>query len=134
MILVNFVFLFFIGRWQKLHPELKFYLVFAQIMSESDTSVEFIHNVASVWAPAEFPINLLSKNWRKRRKTSHIAQTSAKQRVEQLKNPDLYADGILVWRVCEKSLDHSRKGTITRHFKSEFHIGNKKGSKENSKK
>ena len=102
-------------------------------MAESDTSVESIDNVPSVSTPAEFSINLLSKNRRKRRKTSHIAQISARQMVEQLKNPDLYADGeILNCRVCEKSLDH-RKGAITRHFKSEFHIGNKIGN-ENSKK
>ena len=104
-------------------------------MSESDTSVESIDNVASISAPAEFSIILLSKNRLKRQKTSHIAQISAKQRVEQLKNLDLYADGeILFCRVCEKTLDHSRKGTILRHFKSEIHIGNKKGGKENSKK
>ena len=103
-------------------------------MSESDTSVESIDNVASVPALAEVSINLLSKNRRKRRKTSHIAQISAKQRVEQLKNPDLYADAeILFCRVCENSLDQSRKGTITSYFKSEFYIENKKGSKENSK-
>ena len=66
-------------------------------MSESDTSVEFIDNVASVLAPAELSINLLSKNRRKRRKTSHIAQISAKQRVEQLKNSDLYADGEILF-------------------------------------
>ena len=91
--------------------------------------------MASLSHPAELSIDLLSKNRRKQRKKSHIAQILAKQRVEQLKNPDLYADGeILFCRVCEKSLDHSRKSTITRHFKSEFHIGNKKGGKENSKK
>ena len=102
-------------------------------MSESDTSVESIDNMASVSAAAELSINLLSKNRRKRRKTSYIAQILAKQRVEQLKNLDLYADGeILFCRVCEKSLDQSRKSTITRHFKSEFHIGNKKGGEENS--
>ena len=130
--LVCFVFLFFIGRRQKLHPELIFYLVFAQIMSESDTSVESIDIVASVSPPAELSINLLSKNRRKRRKTSQI---SARQSAEQLKNPDLYADGeILFCQVCEKSLDHSREGTITHHFKSQFHNGNMKGGKENSKK
>ena len=103
-------------------------------MSESEISVESIDNVASVSATAELSINFLLKNRRKRRKTSHIDQISAKQMVEQLKNPHLYADGeILFCRVCEKSLDHSRKGTITRQFKSEFHIENKKGGNENSK-
>ena len=102
---------------------------------ESDTSVESIDNVHSLSHPAELSINLQSKKGRKQRKKSHIAPISAKQRVEQLKNPDLYADGEnLFCRVCEKSLDHSRKSTITRHFKPEFHIGKKKGGKENSKK
>ena len=103
-------------------------------MSESYTSIELIDKVASVSAPAELSINLLSQNRQKRRKASHIAQISVKQRVEQLKNLDLYADRvILFYRICEKSLDQSRKGTITRHFKSKFHIGNKKRGKQNSK-
>ena len=100
-ILVSFVFLLFIGRWQKLHTELIFYLVFAQIMSV--TSVESINNVASVSAPVKLSINLQSNNRQKRQKMSQIAQISAKQRVEQLKKPDLYADGeILFCRVCQK--------------------------------
>ena len=72
-------------------------------------SVESIDNVASVSPPAELSINLLSKNRRKRRKMSHIAQISAKQRVEQLKNPDLYAVGLLFCRVCENYLITAEK-------------------------
>ena len=62
-------------------------------MSESDISVESIENVGSVLPSAELSRNLLSKTRRKRLKTSPIAQISATQMVEQLRNPDLYADG-----------------------------------------
>ena len=41
--------------------------------------------------------------------------------VKQLRNRDLHGNWVIIFcRVCEKSLDDSQKGAITRNFESEF--------------
>ena len=78
-ILVSFVFLFFIGRWKKLHPELTIY-----VNNVGIRHVRWIYRQCGFcFCSRGTFFQFTIENRRRRRKTNHIAQMLAKQRVEQ---------------------------------------------------
>ena len=94
-------------------------------MSDSDTSSSELQEIS---------IDSISRKRNAQQKTTHISSKTARDRAITLNNPDIYADGnVLFCKPCSKALDHRRLGTIKRHLKSTGHIEKSQSSNTTAK-